>query len=293
MSNTVYANITPTPPLTVSRFIPPSRSLPATWESASLEADRARSPRAWANLQALTFLNLLGQAKAISTVSGGSWLGVPFEFLPFPAAPPIARFSASMWPIPAALTLAQLGTLPAGNAGIPITADWFSPEMLALSAFVLWAALDVPANMLLANANRFEHPLDNNCFQTDAALAPANMFSYNQASLQAITSANPSLASEPTYLYADAVGTGRIQRPFLICNMGMFMSESGTIFQPLAPVQVTPFMTGIMGQPVGKDANGLNPGGGGVTSFAFNSIFVSRQRQCGYVESNAAMVARR
>jgi hypothetical protein len=52
----------------------------------------------------------------------------------------------------------------------------------------------------------------------------------------------------------------------------MFVSgvdQSG--FQYLAPVQSTAFLTGIIGTPGGTDANGLPPGGGGVTSFAFNS----------------------
>jgi hypothetical protein len=148
--------------------------------------------------------------------------------------------------------------------------------MLALSAYVLWAALDVPANMLWQTLIGLNILSESNLFDAGTDLAPADMFSYDQATLQTITDANPSLASEKAYLFADTVGTNRVKRPFLICNMAMLMSESGTQFQPLGPVQVTPFMTGIMGQPQGQDANGLNPGGGGVTSFAFNSIFVSR-----------------
>jgi hypothetical protein len=84
-------------------------------------------------------------------------------------------------------------------------------------------------------------------FQTGADLAPTDMFSYDQATLKAIMDANPSLSSETAYLFADAVGPNRVQRPFLICNMAMFVTETETDFQLLAPVQVTPFMTGIVG----------------------------------------------
>jgi hypothetical protein len=51
----------------------------------------------------------------------------------------------------------------------------------------------------------------------------------------------------------------------------MFLNQPGMKFQYLAPVQATPFLTGIVGQPQGTDANGRVPGGGGVTSFAFSS----------------------
>jgi hypothetical protein len=58
--------------------------------------------------------------------------------------------------------------------------------------------------------------------------------------------------------------------------MSMFVS-TGEPFRLLAPVQSTPFFTGILGAPDGVDANGRSPGGGGVTSFAFNSQPVPRE----------------
>jgi len=65
-------------------------------------------------------------------------------------------------------------------------------------------------------------------------------------------------------------------RPFPICNMAMFVS-TGEPFRFLAPAQSTAFSTGILGSPGGVDANGRPPGGGGVTSFAFNSQPVGSQ----------------
>jgi hypothetical protein len=57
--------------------------------------------------------------------------------------------------------------------------------------------------------------------------------------------------------------------------MAMLLNEPGTAVKAYAPVQATPFMTGIVGTPTGTDQNGLAPGGGGVTSFAFNSALSS------------------
>src|SRR4029434_5862729 len=82
-------------------------------------------------------------------------------------------------------------------------------------------------------------------------LAPADMFTYDQAALAQITTANPNLASETAYLFADQTGAGtggsRMRRPYLICNMGMFLTEPNTPqtgVELLAPVQATPFFTG-------------------------------------------------
>ena len=49
-------------------------------------------------------------------------------------------------------------------------------------------------------------------------------------------------------------------RPFLICNSAMFLQKPGSTLQLLAPVQITPFITGILGMPAGEDANGRNLG---------------------------------
>ena len=55
----------------------------------------------------------------------------------------------------------------------------------------------------------------------------------------------------------------------------MFLKEPNTALELLAPVQITPFITGIFGTPGGEDANGRKPGGGGVNTFGFNSAYVS------------------
>jgi hypothetical protein len=235
-------------------------------------------------LRALSYLTLngqplLSQVKALSTVSGGSWLGVPFEFLRA-SGPTDAAYLGTYNTDPGSVTPAQLGQLPAGNAGVPITSDFFMPEMLALEAYLLYRFESVPANMLWQTVIALNILSAYGLYAAGTHLAPADMFSYDQASLAQITTANPNLASETAYLFADqaAGASGRMRRPYLICNMGMFLTEPNTPqtgVELLAPVQATPFFTGIVGTPTGVDANGLTPGGGGVASFAFNSIYVS------------------
>lgn len=275
----VTASLIPTPPLTVNRFFVNPAPTPGN-VGVCLSGGGSRALTAgMGQLRALSYLTvngqpLLSQVKALSTVSGGSWLGVPFEYLRA-SGPSDAAYLGAYNPDLGSVTPAQLAQLPAGNAGVPITSVFFLPEMLALEAYLLHRFESVPTNMLWQTVVALNVLSAHDLYAAGVNLAPADMFSYDQASLAQITTANPSLASETAYLFADKVATGRIRRPYLICNMGMFLTEPGTQVQPLAPVQATPFFTGIVGSPTGVDANGLTPGGGGVASFAFNSIVVS------------------
>jgi hypothetical protein len=74
--------------------------------------------RAFAYLQA-NGASLLSQVKALSTVSGGSWLGVPYMFMP-PGGPSDAAYLGTYDADQGALTLGELAQLPSGNAGNPI-----------------------------------------------------------------------------------------------------------------------------------------------------------------------------
>jgi hypothetical protein len=273
------ASLVGTPPLTVNQFYNNPAPTPGN-VGVCLSGGGSRALTAgMGQLQALSYLSvngapMLAQVKALSTVSGGSWLGVPFEYLRA-SGPADAAYLGTYNTNPGSVTPAQLAQLPAGNAGVPITSDFFMPEMLALEAYLLYRFASVPTNMLWQTVIALNILSAYGLYAAGTNLAPADMFSYDQQSLAQITSTNPSLASETAYLFADQVGTGRIRRPYLICNMGMFLTQPDSGVQLLAPVQATPFFTGIVGAPTGVDANGLTPGGGGVTSFAFNSIYVS------------------
>jgi hypothetical protein len=278
----VSAGLVPTPPLTVNQFYANPPVTPGN-VGVCLSGGGSRALTAgMGQLRALSYLtvngaSMLSQVKALSTVSGGSWLGVPFEYLRA-SGPTDADYLGIYNTDPGSLTPAQLGQLPTGNAGVPVTSDLFMPELLALEAYLLYRFEGVPSNMLWQTVIALHILSSYGLYAAGLNLAPADMFSYDQQSLSQITTANPALGSETTYLFADAVGTGRVRRPYLICNMGMFLTEPDTPttgVQLLAPVQATPFFTGIVGTPTGVDANGLTPGGGGVASFAFNSIYVS------------------
>jgi hypothetical protein len=243
-------------------------------------------------LRALSYLttpnnqqSLLSQAKAISTVSGGSWLGVPYEFLPA-SAPADSAYLGVYNPNQGSLTVSQLQQLPAGNAGVPLNSYLFSPIGFAVEAYVLWEFLNVPANMLWQTVIALNILSSYNLYTPVSASDPTpnDTFSYNQTTVQNdVTNPNsqpplnPALAQETIYLFADQVSSSRAARPFLICNMAMLVNEPNNNVQFLAPVQASAFLTGILGTPAGTDANGQPLGGGGVTSFGFNSAFVSMQ----------------
>jgi hypothetical protein len=298
-SGTFTAGITSTAngPLTISQFYSTPRSTPGN-VGVCLSGGGSRAMTAgMGQLRALSYLtsgnqSLLGQVKAISTASGGSWLGVPFAFLPA-NAPSDASYLGSYNSNQGALKLAELAQLPAGNAGVPLTTELFSLPGIAAQAYLLWKFLHVPANMLWQTALALHLLSDCDLYSMVSAfnLGPNDMFSFDRATVQKdVTNPgsqpplNPSLAQETVHFFADQVSSSRTPRPFLICNISMLVNEPGAAVQFLAPVQATAFLTGILGTPQGTDDNGQPLGGGGVSSFAFNSNFVSAQNGVATVE---------
>ena len=222
--------------------------------------------------------SLLAQAKALSTVSGGSWLGVPFIYLP-PGSSSDDAYLGPWIEDQSTLTPAVLAQLPAGNAGVPISSPLFAPKLLAVQALLLHTVLRVPPDMLWQTIIGLNILADHGLYAPTIHLTPTDTFSFDAAvAASQVTNPNlnPALASEPIDLYADARDPARTHRPFLICNSAMFLQEPATALVLLAPVQITPFITGIFGTPAGEDGNGRKPGGGGVDTFGFNSAYVSR-----------------
>jgi hypothetical protein len=220
---------------------------------------------------------LLGQVRALSTVSGGSWLGVPFTYLPSS----VASDDAYLGPYVAdqsKLTPAELAVLPNGNAGAPITSDTFSVTMLALEALILYEVLGVAPNMLWQTLIGLHILAAHGLCSPSASLAPDDTVTLNAATQAAFVTnpaanppLNPAIANEVIDQFAAAAG--QVTRPYLICNTAMFLDQAGVL--PLAPVQTGGLITGVLGAPSGADGNGLPVGGGAVTSFAFNSLFAS------------------
>jgi hypothetical protein len=285
------ASVVATPPLTIDQFYKPAATPGNVGLCLSGGGTRACSAgmgqmRALATIQA-NGRSLLSQIKALSTVSGGSWLGVPYQYMPA-SGPTDAEYLGTYDADQGSLTLTDLASLPVGNAGRPMTSFVFSLEGIAGTAVLLYELFlktspnnPLPENMLwqmVMSLNILDsyNLLDLN---TDGG-QPRDMFSATAASLQAITTANSSLASATAYLFADQVDASRTQRPLHICNMGTFVNVPDISFGMLAPVQSNGLMTGVVGAPPkATDANGLKVGGGGVESFAFNSSFASQSAE--------------
>jgi hypothetical protein len=313
VSGSFKAQLTETSePLTVGRFVPELARTPGN-VGICLSGGGSRALSAgMGQLRALSHLqlggrSLLSQTKAISTVSGGSWLGVTFEFLT--AGTGDGAFLNDYVADPGRLVptaepghpVAEvLDELPEGNIGATVDSDLFSVPALAVEAYLLYKYLQTPPDFLWQALMGLHILAPYGLYEADPGngMLPTSLFSWDPATLEsAVTGPNPELAGETAHLIANGGdggdGSGRARRPFLICNMGMFLSEAGTAIQYLAPVQATGFMTGIVGSPTGTDANGRAPGGGGVTSFAFGSnptavqgtaVTVSQSRQLALVD---------
>ncbi|HXT52026.1 MAG TPA: hypothetical protein VN811_13360 [Thermoanaerobaculia bacterium] len=296
-----------TPPLAVNRFV--QRDDTPGNVAVCLSGGGSRALTAGlGQLRALSYLqlngkSLLSQTKALSTVSGGSWVGVTFEFLAGETTD--AAYLNDYVPDPGTLVPTRTGDvptaqildeLPNGNLGNSINTDLFSIPALALEAFLLYKFLHTPENFLWQALIGLHimgpYGLDN--LDHRNGLQPTSLFSWDPQSLAAeVTDPNPSLAGETAHLIASSIDPARTRRPFLLCNTSLFLNEPETKVQFLAPVQATAFFTGVVGAPTGTDANGRTPGGGGVTSFAFDSaptavagpqVTVSQDRQWALVD---------
>jgi hypothetical protein len=271
------ARITPTTgPLSVRQFLSRPASLSGN-VGVSLSGGGSRALAAgMGQLRALRKLtlhgqSLLAQVKVLSVVSGGAWLGVPYVYLPR-GGPSDTSYLGPWIEDQAVLTPQMLEVLPAGNAGVPISSPMFSPRLLAVQALLLHTALRVPSDMLWQTLIGLNILSEYGLYAPTLHLTPTDTFSYDRATVtRNITGRNPTLANELIYTYADADDSGREHRPLLVCNSAMFLTEPGSSLQMLAPVQTTPFITGILGTPSARDTSGREVGGGGVTSFGYNS----------------------
>jgi hypothetical protein len=277
------ARLFPTAPgLTVSRFVDPGSTPGNVGICLSGGGSRALTGgmgqlRALNTLKTADGRSLLGQARALSTVSGGSWAGVPFEFLTagtsdedylngYVADPGRLVPTAT----PGATVAETLDALPPGNIAMPVSKEDFAPEFLAIQVLLLHQVAEVPIPFLWQTLIGIHVLRPYGLYTPQEHLMPNSLFSYDAATLERdVTGPNPSLAQETAHLFAQ--GPERCHRPFLICNLSMFLRETGSDFELMAPVQGTPIFTGIVGTPEGTDPNGVAAGGGGVASFAFNS----------------------
>ncbi len=280
---TYQARLTSTPPLTVEG-VTGGQSTPGN-VGVCLSGGGTRALTAgMGQLRALKYLqangkSLLSQVKALSTVSGGSWLGVTYAYLKGDTTDDqfLNKYVADpggLVPNNGSSTAVTLDELPPGNIGAPSTGN-FSLPALALEAVGLIIGQTPPDMVWQVLIGR--HILNPYGLYLPRALPslPKSMFSWSEATRQSdIVGPNPSLENEACFLVASQADSNRTPRPYLICNMSMFVTDSDGN-SAIAPVQTTPFFSGIVGQPPATDANGKTIGGGGVTSFAFNSALSS------------------
>ena len=270
----IKARTTPGSGLKISDFIDPPATPGNVGVCLSGGGSRAMTAgmgqlRALAHLQ-LNGKSLLEQTRALSTVSGGSWIGQTFSYQ---GQVSVEGYLNSYVEDPGRLVptatpghskAETLDYLPEGNPGRNIGTGLFAPVGLAVSALLLKVFFKVPTNMLWQTLVGSHLLRPYKLYQPARKRAPDSFFSYDREVLQRdVLDLNPDLDDETVHLVA--------RLPFPICNQSMFVTDPDSRIDLLAPVQSTPFITGIMGSPAGKDANGKAVGGGGVTSFAFNS----------------------
>jgi hypothetical protein len=247
--------------------------------------------------------SLLSQTKMLSTVSGGGWVGVPFTFLR-PGTTDL-EFLGGPYMDPGALTVEGISSIGAECVASGIT-SYFTLLDMAVWAWVLHE-LGIPSDMLwqVLIGGTFLLPYGLYAFSEDGL--PVSYFAYDQSAADAIQKANAgtSLATETPNMVAQVSGQSR---PYLLCNMSMSVPDPSSPSKPdpvLVPVQSTPFFTGIFSSPGVVDINGRIVGGGGVSSFAFNSapiavsgstVSVEQPRQWSLVDiigtSSAAFAAK-
>ena len=261
--------------LTVQRFV--DRATPGN-VGICLSGGGSRALTAgMGQLRGLKALGLLEKTRALSTVSGGSWVGVTFEYLTAGTSDDAYLNGYVADPgrlvpttAPGHTPAETLDVLPKGNVGSSVATKLFSVPALAVEAFLLFKFFKTPPNFLWQALIGLHILKPYGLFDPGSRFSPTSLFSWDQETLdQDVTRGGTQLTGETAHLVA--AGAGRAQRPYLLCNTSMFLAEPDTGYRLLAPVQATPFFTGIVGTPRGVDVNDRKPGGGGVTSFGFSS----------------------
>jgi hypothetical protein len=255
-SAAVYPTAGASPPLTVSQFMtaPTPGNVAVCLSGGGSRALSAGMGQlnGLAAVQLAPGVTLFSQVKALSTVSGGSWVGVPFVYLP--ASTSDTTYLGGPYLAPHQLTPTGLGTLPQDSIGAQITHDFTIEDLLCQALLLHWHG--VPTDMLWQTVIGLHLLSPYGLFPVaDVAATPNAFFTYNEATLEAIRRANSSLQEAAASLVSPR------PRPYLVCNTAMFVTSGGQSL--LAPVQATSFMTGIVSVPPhATDANGVQVGGG-------------------------------
>jgi hypothetical protein len=235
-------------------------------------------------LRALHHFDLLRHIRALSCISGGSWLGVPFTFLP--ARFDEQRFLGPYVEHPGELrwqegtAAGDLRSLHAENFGVPLASFDLSTASIVAQALRdryqgvagsrLWTRQIGERLLAHFDLARFDGHLPSDCFAADEAMAMA-------------MARSASTLPQPYLMRASQM----MPRPALI--VGGALRVQGYDGQPtLAPLQFTPWMSGVFGTKIGT-LGGREVGGGGISSFAFGGQWLTGSRERPAVELHSAL----
>lgn len=235
--------------------------------------------------------DVISQAMAISTVSGGSWAVVPFTYLPDAISD--STFLGTYVDNPHDLYIPLIPKRKPDPADLTQTPDGYMGKAVAADG-IKWTNMAVEAGLLLLDplfpddriwtylvAKHILEPFGLARVTTKGETLPAiepGWFAYSKTAATKIADKCPGLANITPCVYQS--GAGRIRRPYHLCNTAMFITPDKTkqakFGNALAPVQSTAVGTGIFatgkGTPDGSSGDAAQQVGGGlVPSYAFNS----------------------
>ena len=229
----------------------------------------------------------LAQVGAISSASGGSWCLVPYTWLPTSLSDEdlLGEYSAPGDLTTTAGTGAKHNVthLATTNLCSPMTHyDFSMPGLLSTAAGLLVACGTRAWPVLISE--RLLEPVG--LWQADKDHYPTSWFTADATTYASIVAANPDLGSKTCHQVREPTG-GDGARPFYICTTALFTGENVEM-TTLAPVQATPWFTGVLGS-CDIDANGDQVGGGWVQSFGFGGTRVSQDGDSVTVEQPTAL----
>ncbi|MCB9705624.1 MAG: patatin-like phospholipase family protein [Myxococcales bacterium] len=228
---------------------------------------------AYGQLQGLRALGHLGAVRAISAVSGGSWVSSAYTFLPDDR-----RDDDFFGPVIAAPEeLRARGDRPEGIDAVPersfvhaITTAAFGPGGLAAATHRA-AERGVPPGLGWGHVVGEVLLGPQGLYHVDAGGRPTAFFAADEDAVADARRANPGALPERALTVHRA--TGDAPRPFLIVNTALRVFE-GDAPIGAAPVQGTPWFVGVVARPDAVDRRGEPIGGGGVPPYAFGGRLV-------------------
>ena len=224
----------------------------------------------------LHHVDLLRHVRALSCVSGGGWFSVPFTFLPGHIAD--EEFLGTHVEDTASLRLEAgddptcLRSLADGHFGVPLTRRTMNVAVIVAKALEDHRK-GVPSHRLWSREvglGLLDH-FGLASFGDDHL--PVATFGADEGHERSMRIRCPSL-ERPCHLVRSG---DYLPRPYLIVN-GSMRVKGHDGADVLAPVQFTPYFSGVMGTGIGTLAN-REVGGGGISSYAFGGDWLEGPRE--------------